>query len=277
MRAYYLPNLPELQFFCFPHSVGNYLRPDDHDVNRPEGVRDFSLHYITEGSGYLEIENVTYKLEQGDVFFHVPGDRMRYYCSKEEPWNIYWIQFYGNTLPAYLLENGHYKTSIWTQSNTSLMQACFEELLDEIEQYNFLRPSRISALNYSILIDLMVNSLPYSSNRNINNLERITALLPEMQKNAHHPFDLEAWADKVGLTPNYFCSLFRKATKMTPVSYITKCRIQASKQILLSKPSMSIKEVAILSGYTGTSYFNKKFMESEGMTPGEFRKTHLKG
>ncbi|MFD1907744.1 helix-turn-helix domain-containing protein [Paenibacillus rhizoplanae] len=44
---------------------------------------------------------------------------------------------------------------------------------------------------------------------------------------------------------------------MTPVSYITKCRIQTSKQLLLGNPSMSIKEVAIVSGYPGISYFNK--------------------
>ncbi|SEK58260.1 helix-turn-helix transcriptional regulator [Paenibacillus sp. OK003] len=276
MRSFYLPDLSELRFFCFPHSVGNYTQPDEHNINRPEGVRDFSLHYIAEGSGYIELDNTKYELGKGNVFLHVPNDRMRYYLSEEDPWNIYWIQFYGNTLPAFFLDNGYFKSSVWTQSNASLLESAFEELLDEIERYNFLRPSRISALNYSVLIEFMSHSIPLSSYRNINNLEKITALLPEMQKNAHLPFELEGWANQVGLTPNYFCSLFKKATKMTPVSYITKCRIQRSKLLLLSNPSMPIKEVAILSGYPGNSYFNKKFMESEGKTPAEFRRIHLK-
>lgn len=53
MRAYYLPNLSEFRFFCFPHCVGNYIRPYDHNVNRPNGIRDFSLHYIASGSGVM--------------------------------------------------------------------------------------------------------------------------------------------------------------------------------------------------------------------------------
>ncbi|WP_370636255.1 AraC family transcriptional regulator [Cohnella sp. CFH 77786] len=43
-----------------------------------------------------------------------------------------------------------------------------------------------------------------------------------MQKNSHLPFVLEEWANQAGLTPNYFCSLFKKVTKMTPLAYITK-------------------------------------------------------
>ena len=64
---------------------------------------------------------------------------------------------------------------------------------------------------------------------------------------------------------------------MTPVSYITKCRIQLSKHLLVKQPVIPIKEVAITSGYPGLSYFNKKFMEAEEMTPGEFRNKHLNG
>jgi AraC-like DNA-binding protein len=88
---------------------------------------------------------------------------------------------------------------------------------------------------------------------------------------------LEAWAAKADLTPNYFCTLFKRATNMTPVTYITKCRIQASKQLLLSDPLIPIKGVAIRSGYPGVSYFNKKFLASDGITPSEFRSIHLKG
>ncbi|WP_340022760.1 helix-turn-helix domain-containing protein [Paenibacillus sp. FSL K6-1096] len=243
-------------------------------MNRPNGVRDFSLHYIASGSGDIEIGDKTFTLGAGDAFLHFPNDRMRYYCSESDPWNIFWIQFNGNALQAYFLDNRYSGSSIWTLKNASLLQSAFEDLFHELEHYNFLRPSRISTLTYSVIIEFVSNSLPYSSYRSTNHLDKITALLPEMQQKAHLPFELEWWAGQVGLTPNYFCSLFKKATKMTPVSYVTKCRIQKSKQLLLSQPSMSIKEVAILSGYPGISYFNKKFMESEGITPGEFREIH---
>lgn len=126
-----------IHLFCFPHSVGNYTKPDQHHINRMEGVQDFSLHYIAEGSGYVELHHKKYELSKGNVFLHIPNDPMRYYQSNDDPWNIYWIQFYGNALSAFLLENGHYQSSVWTQSHASLIESSFEHLLDEIEQFNF--------------------------------------------------------------------------------------------------------------------------------------------
>ena len=276
-RAFYLPNFSEFRFFCFPHSAGNFVRPNGHNVNRPDGVKDYSLHYVASGSGFIELGGETYQLREGDVFWHIPYDSMRYYHSVEEPWNIYWMQLYGSTLPAFISENGFHQSGIWNIKDGSLLESNFINLLDEIEQNNFLRPSRISALTYSVLIEFLSSANPFSHYRGVDNVEKILALLPEMQRKAHLPFILEDWAEVAGYTPNYFCSLFKKVTRMTPVSYNTKCRIQLSKHLLVSHPIIPIKEVAERAGYPGISYFNKKFMESEGMTPGEFRSNHMKG
>jgi AraC-like DNA-binding protein len=58
---------------------------------------------------------------------------------------------------------------------------------------------------------------------------------------------------------------------MTPVNFITLCRIQLAKKWLLEDMDMPIKSIAQLAGYTNVSYFNKKFLEHEGMTPSSFR------
>ncbi|MEK4329474.1 hypothetical protein MKZ24_25620 [Paenibacillus sp. FSL R7-0297] len=50
-------------------------------------------------------------------------------------------------------------------------------------------------------------------------MDKITELLPEMHKKAHLPFELELRAGKAGLTPNYFWSLFNKATRITPEEF----------------------------------------------------------
>ncbi|MDQ0058918.1 helix-turn-helix transcriptional regulator [Paenibacillus harenae] len=273
-RAFYLPNFSEFRFFCFPHSVGNFVQPTNHNVNRPDGVRDYSLHYVASGSGFIELGGETFQLREGDVFWHIPDDRMRYYRSEEDPWNIFWMQLYGSTLPAFITENGYHQSGIWNLKDGSLLEGTFVSLLDEIEHHNFLRPARISALTYSVLIEFLSNSTPFSPYRGVDNAQKMRALLPEMQRQAHLPFILEDWAAAAGYTPNYFCSLFKKVTRMTPVSYITKCRIQISKHLLVSHPIIPIKEVAERAGYPGFSYFNKKFMESEGVTPGEFRRNH---
>ncbi|MBD2848115.1 AraC family transcriptional regulator [Paenibacillus sp. IB182496] len=276
-RSYYLPDFSEFRFFCFPHSVGNYRRPTraNHNVSRPDGVPGFSLHYVAQGRGFLELDGETHALRAGDMFWHAPEAPMRYYSADDDPWDVFWIQLYGSTLPSFVADNGFSQSGIWMMKDGTLLKHNFLDLLDEIEHRNFLRPARISALSYAILIEFLTHAVSTSHYRGVNNAETIMALLPIMQQKAHQPFVLEEWASSAGYSPNYFCSLFKKITRMTPVAYVTKCRIQLSKHLLLQRPLLPIKEVAISSGYPGLSYFNKKFMAAEGMTPGEFRNKHL--
>ncbi|MFD1676566.1 AraC family transcriptional regulator [Alicyclobacillus fodiniaquatilis] len=279
-RNYFLPNFEEYNFFCFPHSVGKYTHPLDHNVDREAGVRDFSLHFVIGGKGYIELHDTVYTLKKGDVFLHTPFQKMRYYTSEDDRWVIYWLQFNGKRLGDFLLESGFHESSVWFMKDTDVLEQTYQDLLAEIEQNNFARLSKVSALTYSILIEFMCNAIPFSgkggAKRGAKNVDQIINLIPIMEKNAHLPYVLEEWADKVKLTPNYFCNLFKKVTKMTPVAFITKCRIQHSKQMLLSDPDTPIKVIAIDCGYQSVSYFNKIFMEMEGVTPSEFRQLHLK-
>ncbi|ASA23480.1 helix-turn-helix transcriptional regulator [Paenibacillus donghaensis] len=275
-RQYFLPSFEEFNFFCFPHSVGKYTRPDNHNVTRTGGVRDFSIHFVVEGKGYIELGDNLYTLKQGDLFFHRPFEDMRYYTSENEPWEIYWMQFNGSGLSDFLLERGFHESSLWYMKDLKMLEQAYIELLDEMELHNFLRPPKISALTYAVLIEFVSNAIAFTNKRGTQNVDKIIEILPIMQKAAHSPFELEEWAAKVNLTPNYFCSLFKKVTRVTPLAYITKCRIQNSKQLLLENPDMAIKEVAISSGYPSVSYYNKIFMQLEGMTPTEFRTVHFK-
>ncbi len=130
---------------------GKILEPLDHNVNRESGVRDFSLHFVVGGKGYLELNGTVYTLKQGDVFFHTPFQRMRYYRSEDDRWEIYWMQFNGNALANFMLERGFHETSLWYMKENGPLEQAWLELLDEVEVNNFLRPSKISALTYAVL------------------------------------------------------------------------------------------------------------------------------
>ena len=59
---------------------------------------------------------------------------------------------------------------------------------------------------------------------------------------------------------------------MTPMDFVTRCRLQAAKQLLLERPDDTVAAIAMSAGYTNASYFNKRFMAYEGMTPSEYRR-----
>ena len=72
-RAFYLPNFSEFRFFCFPHSVGNFVKPNEHNVNRPDGVKDYSLHYVAKRQWFFRVGGETSQLRSRRVFWHIPN------------------------------------------------------------------------------------------------------------------------------------------------------------------------------------------------------------
>lgn len=276
-RQVMLPRLQQCPYFIFPESVGWYQDFPDHSIYRQEGYYDsYSIHFILAGKGYVEIEGEQHVLQKGDAFLYFPFQEQRYYSSKDDPWDVRWVHFYGSHLKEFMLEKGFLRT-LWTLKRWSELEEAFHELLLEAESNSILKPTNLSTLSYKILSEFMSYAAPLTSNRGIESVDRILAILPSMQQKACEPFILEEWAELTGVSTYYFCKLFRKATSMTPLSFITLCRIQFAKQRLIEKESLAIKEIAIQAGYASASYFNQRFQEQEGMTPSEFRSLYGKG
>jgi AraC-like DNA-binding protein len=274
-RQCFLPTLSGLPFFCLPESIGHYDNDPNHSVNRKAGTwNNYSIHLITAGRGYVTANGTVHTLSEGDAFFYMPLQEQKYGSSADDPWNVRWVHFYGPSLHDFFIQHGFHHTPVYTlQSWTGLVPA-FEELLREAEQNKILHLPRLSVLTYRILADFLAQAVPLTSGKGVPGAERIEQLLPLMQREAGRPFILEEWAEKAGVTPYYFCKLFRKVTQRTPLEFMTLCRMQMAKELLLERPLRTIREIAAMAGYPSASYFNKRFMLQEGMTPTEFRRLH---
>jgi AraC-like DNA-binding protein len=275
-RQIMLPTLQTSAYFIFPESVGYYDEMPQHYVKRTEGFSSYSLHFIMSGKGYVEKDGVVHTLHRGDAFLYAPFHKQHYYSSKDDPWEIKWVHFYGAKLKEFLFEQG-FRNNLWTLHRWSELVEAYEALLLEAEAYGILRPSKLSSLTYAIIVEFMSCAIPHTANRGIESTDRIMNLLPLMQQKACQPFLLEEWAQQVGVGTHYFCKLFRKSTSMTPVSFITLCRMQAAKQLLINQTKLNIKDIAEQAGYPSTSYFNQRFLEHEGMKPSEYRKLFAEG
>jgi two-component system response regulator YesN len=79
-------------------------------------------------------------------------------------------------------------------------------------------------------------------------------------------------SDTLGISKNYFCSLFKQETGENFLNYVTTIKLQRAKYLLKEK-NMRIYEVCNYLGYTDTTYFTKLFKRYHGMTPHEYKKT----
>lgn len=90
----------------------------------------------------------------------------------------------------------------------------------------------------------------------------------------HHHYaeelSLKQIADLVGLSENYFSSLFKQEIGENLITYINRVRIQYAKEMLRSE-TMKVYEIAGKVGYRNTTYFSTMFKKVTGMSVSEFK------
>ena len=78
-------------------------------------------------------------------------------------------------------------------------------------------------------------------------------------------------ATKVGISSDYLRHLFKSRLGISPKQYLLQQRIERIKELLVYS-TLSLKEIAELSGFSNERYLCFYFRNELGMTPGMFRK-----
>ncbi|MBE5771635.1 MAG: AraC family transcriptional regulator [Clostridiales bacterium] len=84
---------------------------------------------------------------------------------------------------------------------------------------------------------------------------------------------LDLLADVFSLSADYISQLVKNQTGLPFKEYLIRQRMQIAQHLLLENMEMTINDVAYLSGYRTVSNFIKRFRETTGMTPVQFRKS----
>lgn len=89
-------------------------------------------------------------------------------------------------------------------------------------------------------------------------------------ENYSRKLSLEEIARAAGLSPPYFCSIFKAEMGENLSAFINRLRIERA-EIMLTETVKPIKEIAVLCGFEDQGWFSKKFKSFTGMSPGSFR------
>jgi AraC-like DNA-binding protein/mannose-6-phosphate isomerase-like protein (cupin superfamily) len=81
---------------------------------------------------------------------------------------------------------------------------------------------------------------------------------------------VEMAASFVGLSPTYLTTLARKELGQSLHELLHDVRLRKARE-LLANSTLSVKQVAHLSGFSAADYFSRAFHKATGMTPRQFR------
>lgn len=101
--------------------------------------------------------------------------------------------------------------------------------------------------------------------------ERFGAVKKFIEKNYMYDISLEKLAAIAGYSKYHFSRIFKQYTGVSHIDYVNKARINVAQKLLLD-PDISITEVAMSSGFTSITSFNRVFKDIKHCTPSEFKK-----
>ena len=55
----------------------------------------YAFHMVVKGKGYYEILGKKYEIKKNTIFCFFPGEKIKYYPDKDDPWEYFWINFSG--------------------------------------------------------------------------------------------------------------------------------------------------------------------------------------
>ena len=130
-----------------------------------------------------------------------------------------------------------------------------------------------------LVLERPLKSFAFSLNaldRHLQNIERHGYLMGAIRcscKESSLGKEMRLWelAQLAGMSPHYFCELFKKSTGVSPHQYVMRCRINRAK-ILLRSPELTVNRVANAIGFVDQGHFAKSFRRIVGVTPTQFRR-----
>jgi two-component system response regulator YesN len=103
-------------------------------------------------------------------------------------------------------------------------------------------------------------------------IEIVVKIIGEQKGEIH--LTLKVSSQLLGVTEAYLLRLFKQEVGTTFLRYLRKQRMSRAAE-LVSDPSVAIKRIALISGYSDVSNFYRDFKQVHGMSPRKFRGEQL--
>ncbi len=149
--------------------------------------------------------------------------------------------------------------AIWSQTDLSL-----EELCQGLSLSDMTRRPREALLAWMDQLPSKLKACAPASG--VQPIQRVTTAI---EADCSLPYSQLNLSRSLGITPAYFCRLFREQTGQHFSSYLMRVRMEKAKA-LLTQGGLTLQEIGERCSYPNKSYFCQVFRRYTGMTPGEY-------
>ncbi|MCI9168956.1 MAG: AraC family transcriptional regulator [Dorea sp.] len=260
-------NTPANEPFLFD-SIGSHWNQTC--VLRPKGYPLYHYLQTERGQGIVKIRGTEYILNEGEGLFTAPFIPHSYAKGSAE-WATFFATFTGRIDSSIQSITG-YRPVLFIDRERG---AKIRQLVDEImEKWEILSADTYTQSIYCYR--MLMNFTDGACNQALTNdplyLRYVEPVIREIESHYDTELTVQELSQMVYITPQYLSRLFRRFLGCSVYEYLTSCRINHARELLVMHTHLKVQEIARQSGYSDVSHFIAMFRKATGITPLEFRK-----
>ena len=226
-------------------------------VTRENGYENPQIFLVNSGEGVLNIDNKSFTLSEGDLFFisaHTPHS----YFGTNDAFTTSYISFTGagfNGIKKYynLMDYGIYKNK-----NRGSFEASVKHLYKVFDTTHEL--SALSSMAFSAVIS-------FFSEVCLKESTPIEAVYKYLEENYRKAISLDDILSVYPYSKAKLCREFKKTYNETIFEKIASVRLEHAHYMLKNFPHLNLKEISFSCGFNDVSYFCKMYKRAYGKTP----------
>ena len=231
-----------------------YLRSQDNRSAR--GFRSPSYHVpthriirVVKGEGLYTFPESTFEVKPGDIFLTPPGTREIDFAGEQDVH----LQVVNFSAPDYWMDK-----PFVIFHDEGRLRRLMNEIIEDLIFGNENRKDSLLAIAIDIFIEC--GEVKDAGDKVIQDVAR------HVRMNPHLTYSIVELAQKCGCSESHFRAIFRKEMKMSPKSFVKKCKMDYAVRLMRDE-NLLVKEVADILGYNDIYEFSKQFKTVFGKPP----------
>ena len=242
----------------------------DYKIDR----RDFpwySLEFVSNGEGVLQIGDVEERLLPGSFFVYGPSQFHRIESLSTNPLGKYFVGFTGEGVGPFLEKFGMEPGTISRCPQGESIRRMFDTLIDRGIRKSGLSRPLCTGITSQLLLMCRDDAMD-AGNTEGPAFAAYSKARDFIERNYLEPNSLNGIAIACGIDAPYLCRLFSKHHNESPYRYYTRLRMEHALRLLLENGA-SVKSVATTLGFKDAFHFSRVFKSVHLVPPSRFRQT----
>lgn len=226
-------------------------------VTRDNGYENPQIFLVNSGEGVLNIDNKSFTLSEGDLFF-INENTPHSYFGTNEAFNTSYISFTGAGFDGIKKYYNLTDYGVYKNKNRGSFEASVKHLYKVYDTTHEL--SALSSMAFSSVISFFDEACLKESTP-------IESVYKYIEENYHKAISLDDILSVYPYSKAKLCREFKNVYNETIFEKITSVRLEHAHYMLKNFPHMTLREIAFSCGFNDVSYFCKMYKRAYAKAP----------